>query len=184
MFSAGPSNASGGGADEDDPYGFDVDFSSKRLKKQPSKSSRSSKPAESDSDSDEDPAAQFQKRRERSGGRGSNKKKESSKKQQGSALDRASVYLNKYKNADKDKDTKREVEPDPIGSPDIDAMDFDAFMNDESGEQSPPVRSGRARRKSLERTSPIPRDNISRNIDVDDLEKLLPNKGSASPKLR
>jgi len=107
MFSAGPANS----AADDDPYGFDVDFSSKRTKK-PSYNYNSSKKLAAatpvaDSDSDEDVAAAFAKNRTGGGkGGGGGKSKARKGSTSGSALDRASKYLTKYKKPGKEENVE------------------------------------------------------------------------------
>ena len=91
MFSASNDPDAGG---DDDPYGFDIDFN----KKLTSKKSFDMDMDFSDDDEEDDPAKKFKatKKKGKAGGKDKNKAKRKDSAS-GSALDRASAYLSKYK---------------------------------------------------------------------------------------
>lgn len=81
-------SASNNAPDEEDPYGFDIDFN----KKLTSKKSFDMDMDFSDDEEEDDPAKKFKDKKKK--GKEKEKRKEV---KSGSALDRASAYLSKYK---------------------------------------------------------------------------------------
>ncbi|GMI04818.1 hypothetical protein TrVE_jg13360 [Triparma verrucosa] len=147
MFSASNDPDAGG---DDDPYGFDIDFN----KKLTSKKSFDMDMDFSDNDEEDDPAKKFKatKKKGKAGGKDKDKAKRKDSAS-GSALDRASAYLSKYKApAVKEKKKKEKQPPSPA------ADNLEDFLAESDEDDSPKAsRTGgtssrRERRGSVENT--------------------------------
>ncbi|GMH60017.1 hypothetical protein TrRE_jg4975, partial [Triparma retinervis] len=194
MFSASNANQDDG----DDPYGFDVDFSSKKFKPSYAQSSFDDEDDIVFSDSeDEDPAEKFRKNKSTKGKKSqSGTSKPSGVKKSstsGSALDRASAYLSKYKGGGQDKDKAKAKKKSPVKSP---GDDFSAFMDDSDsdggGGGGRGLRSG-GKKKASPKASPSPTTKRERRPNVESMLQLdkssssvnmtSPRQGSSSPSL-
>ncbi|GMH63276.1 hypothetical protein TrLO_g6118 [Triparma laevis f. longispina] len=186
-------SASNNTPDEEDPYGFDIDFN----KKLTSKKSFDMDMDFSDDEEEDDPAKKFKDKKKKGRGKETEKRKEV---KSGSALDRASAYLSKYKGpAAKSKEKKKE---NPPPSPATDNLED--FLAESSEDDSPkPQSHRRERRGSVERTfkstslsgSPEfkkPAQKTSgwdnHEIEMDNIDKMfentrVPEQGGQSPSL-